>query len=136
MENAAPIVTPKAPEVFPRYNGHKVAITTLIEDYIHERIDIPGDFRDFIKNRNHAVEYKFVSDHVKFLFTNFIPEVAIHSKAQDERIVREHYDRGNDFFEAFLGDRMVYTAGFFRTRTSRSSRRRTTRSNLVCRKLS
>src|SRR5206468_2142615 len=49
-----------------------------------------------------------------FFFTRFIPEVAIHSKAQDERIVREHYDRGNDFFSAFLGERMIYTCGIFR----------------------
>jgi cyclopropane fatty-acyl-phospholipid synthase-like methyltransferase len=42
-----------------------------------------------------------------------IPEVLIHSKAQDERIVREHYDRGNDFFAYFLGPRMVYTSGIF-----------------------
>ena len=45
--------------------------------------------------------------------TNFVPEVAIHSKSQDERIVREHYDRGNDFFGWFLGERMIYTSGFF-----------------------
>ncbi len=42
-----------------------------------------------------------------------IPEVLIHSKAQDERIVREHYDRGNDFFAAFLGPRMIYTSGIW-----------------------
>ena len=40
-----------------------------------------------------------------------IPEVLIHSKAQDEEQVRDHYDRGNDFYAWFLGPRMVYTSG-------------------------
>ena len=65
-----------------------------------------------------------------------IPEVAIHSKAQDERIVREHYDRGDDFFEAFLGERMVYTSGVLpRRERDRSSRRQDNKMDLVCRKL-
>ncbi|MBS2032633.1 MAG: class I SAM-dependent methyltransferase [Deltaproteobacteria bacterium] len=135
MDNAAPIVTPRAPEVFPRYNGHKVPITHLIEDYIHERIDIPGDFRDFIKNRNHAVEYKFVSDHVKFMFTNFLPEVALHTREQDKRIGQEHYDRGNDFFGWFLGPRMVYTSGFFMDVKDGLEQAQDNKIKLVCEKL-
>jgi cyclopropane fatty-acyl-phospholipid synthase-like methyltransferase len=42
-----------------------------------------------------------------------LPEVAIHSKSQDSRIVGEHYNRGNDFFAWFLGEAMVYTAAWF-----------------------
>jgi cyclopropane fatty-acyl-phospholipid synthase-like methyltransferase len=96
-----------------RYKGKKVPFTVLIEDYIHERIDIEGDFREFIARRTDFASYKLVADHFKFLFTRFIPEVTIHSKKQDERIVQDHYDRGNDFFNWFLGPRMIYTSGFF-----------------------
>jgi cyclopropane fatty-acyl-phospholipid synthase-like methyltransferase len=42
-----------------------------------------------------------------------IPEWLGHTKSQDRRIVREHYDRGDDFFESFLGPTMVYTGAFF-----------------------
>eukprot|EP00494_Astrolonche_serrata_P019970 UN20185 len=65
-----------------------------------------------MKNRNDFVNYKFVWDHFKFLFTNFIPEYTIHSKKQDIRIGQEHYDRGNDFFNWFLEDIMIYTSGY------------------------
>jgi cyclopropane fatty-acyl-phospholipid synthase-like methyltransferase len=64
-----------------------------------------------------------------------IPEVAIHSLAQDRRIVREHYDRGDDFFEAFLGERMVYTAGFFRDEGESLEQGQDNKLDLVCRKL-
>lgn len=102
-----------SPKVRSRYTGSKVPITTVIEDYIHGRIDIEGDFREFIQKRTDLTTYRLVADHFKFLLTRFIPEVTIHSKKQDERIVQDHYDRGNDFFNWFLGPRMIYTSAFF-----------------------
>jgi len=113
MSNNATTAIKPGPKVQSRYRGSKVPITTLIEDYIHGRIDIEGDFRDFIRRRTDFTTYKFVGDHVKFLLTRFIPEVTIHSKKQDERIVQDHYDRGNDFFNWFLGPRMIYTSAYF-----------------------
>ena len=38
----------------------------------------------------------------------------MHSRAQDEEQVRDHYDRGNDFYSWFLGERMVYTGGLIK----------------------
>jgi cyclopropane fatty-acyl-phospholipid synthase-like methyltransferase len=128
-------IKPKASEVRSRYGGQKVPITTLIEDYIHERIDIEGDFRDFIQHRDAVVDYSFVADHFKFVFTRFLPEVAIHSQEQDIRIGRAHYDRGNDFFGAFLGPRMVYTSGFFRSVNDSLEQAQDQKIKLVCEKL-
>jgi len=106
-------LTPRNPSAAARLSTGKVAITKLIEDYIGGRLDIEGDFRAFIRERRSVVEYRLVADHLKFMFTNFLPEVLIHSKAQDVRIGRAHYDRGNDFFGWFLGPRMIYTSAFF-----------------------
>ncbi len=91
----------------------KVPMTTLYEAYFDGKCDLVGDIYDFLAERDRHVKYSVTGEHIKWLFSNFIPEVAIHSKAQDERVVRSHYDRGNDFFGAFLGDRMVYTAAYF-----------------------
>jgi sphingolipid C9-methyltransferase len=118
-----------------RYGGQKVPMATLIEDYIHERIDIQGDFRDLIQHRDAVVDYSLVADHFKFVFTRFLPEVAIHSQAQDIRIGRAHYDRGNDFFGAFLGPRMVYTSGFFRSPDDSLEQAQDQKIKLVCEKL-
>ncbi|MCE2502512.1 MAG: class I SAM-dependent methyltransferase [Chlorobi bacterium] len=107
----------------------------LVEDYIHGRIDIKGDFRDFIGTRTDYVTYKLVADHVKFFLTRFIPEVTIHSKKQDERIVQDHYDRGNDFFNWFLGPRMVYTSAFFTDLNQDLETAQDQKMKLVCDKL-
>lgn len=123
------------PKVQSRYKGAKVPFTTVIEDYIHGRVDIEGDFRDFIRRRTEHVSYKLVADHFKFLLTRFIPEVTIHSKKQDERIVQDHYDRGNDFFNWFLGPRMIYTSGFFNEVDQDLESAQDQKMNLVCDKL-
>ncbi|HEY0095515.1 MAG TPA: class I SAM-dependent methyltransferase, partial [Archangium sp.] len=124
-------LNPKGPAAA-RYSAGKVAMTTLIEDYIHERLDIEGDFRAFIRERHSVADYKFVADHFKFLLTNFLPEVLIHSQEQDIRIGREHYDRGNDFFGWFLGPRMIYTSGFFTSPNQTLEQAQDQKMKLVC----
>lgn len=42
---------------------------------------------------------------------NLIPDVILHTAHQDEDQVRDHYDRGDDFYGWFLGPRMIYTSG-------------------------
>ncbi|HEY8074446.1 MAG TPA: class I SAM-dependent methyltransferase [Labilithrix sp.] len=96
-----------------RFAKGKVPMTTLYEKYFDGEVDIVGDIYEFLDERDKFVSYSVTWEHIRWFFTNFVPEVTIHSKAQDERIVRGHYDRGNDFFGAFLGDRMVYTAAYF-----------------------
>ena len=110
---AAFSLRPRTPVAVKRYSRGKVPITTLIEDYVHEWLDIEGDFRAFVRERRAIVDYRLVWRHVRFLLTHFLPEVLVHSQAQDVRIGRAHYDRGNDFFRWFLGPRMVYTSAFF-----------------------
>ncbi len=117
-----------------RWAHEKIPMTTLFEAYLDGAVDI-HDVDKFLDARNDLVKFTFTDDHVKFFFTRFIPEVAIHSKKQDERIVREHYDRGNDFFEAFLGDRMVYTSGYFQTGKESLEEAQDAKIDLVCQKL-
>jgi sphingolipid C9-methyltransferase len=93
--------------------GKRPAFSEFVEDYIAGRVDLQGDFATFMELRNDYFDFRLTARHVKFFFSRMIPEVLIHSKSQDERIVREHYDRGNDFFSSFLGPRMIYTSGFW-----------------------
>jgi cyclopropane fatty-acyl-phospholipid synthase-like methyltransferase len=121
-------------ELAARYANDKIPMSTLFEAYLDEAVDIP-DMDAFIEARNDIVTWSLTADHWKFLVTRMIPEVTIHSLSQDKRIVREHYDRGDDFFEAFLGDRMVYTAGFFRDENESLEQGQDNKLDLVCRKL-
>lgn len=118
-----------------KYANAPIPMATLYEAYFDGALDIPGDIYALLKDRNQFVKYTLTPMHVKWAITNFVPEVAIHSKKQDERIVREHYDRGDDFFGWFLGERMVYTSGFFMTPNETLEEAQDNKLNLVCQKL-
>ena len=119
-----------------RHGGSKkITMSALYEAYLDGKLDIP-DMDKFLDQRKDLVDYAaFTEEHLKFFFSRMIPEVAIHSKKQDERIVRDHYDRGDDFFEAFLGDRMVYTCGIFSNEKQTLEQAQDDKIDLVCSKL-
>src|SRR5688572_24239314 len=118
-----------------KYANAPIPMATLYEAYFDGALDIPGDIYKLLRDRNQFVNYRLTPQHFKWAVTNFIPEVTIHSKAQDERIVREHYDRGNDFFGWFLGERMIYTSGFFTNPSESLEQAQDNKLNLVCQKL-
>jgi len=86
-----------------------VPVGKFVEDYMSGYVDLTVPFKELMKHKSEVFDYSFVWEHVKFFFTRFIPEVLSHSKSQDERIVRSHYDNKNDLFSWFLGPPMVYT---------------------------
>jgi sphingolipid C9-methyltransferase len=118
-----------------RYSSSRIPMATLYEAYFDGDLDITGDIFEFLRDRNLFVKYSLTQKHLSWAVTNFVPEVAIHSKEQDQRIVREHYDRGDDFFEWFLGERMVYTSGFFKDPSESLEQSQDNKMNLVCQKL-
>lgn len=123
------------PNLARRYADSRIPMSTLYEAYFDGAIDIPGDIYALLRDRNLYVKYTITKQHLKWAVTNFVPEVAIHSKSQDKRIVREHYDRGNDFFGWFLGERMVYTSAFFEHEGESLEQAQDNKMSRVCRKL-
>jgi cyclopropane fatty-acyl-phospholipid synthase-like methyltransferase len=117
-----------------RYAGRTMPFAALTEAYLDGAVDIP-DVDALLDARRDVANFQLTPDHVKFLVTRMIPEWLIHSRSQDQRIVRDHYDRGNDFFEAFLGETMVYTSGYFRDPAESLEQAQTNKMDLVCRKL-
>ncbi|HWM85691.1 MAG TPA: class I SAM-dependent methyltransferase [Kofleriaceae bacterium] len=118
-----------------RYASAPIKMSHLYEAYFDGDIDIPGDIMALLRDRDSFVKYKLTWQHLRWAATNFIWEVGIHSKKQDRRIVREHYDRGNDFFGWFLGERMVYTSGFFLEPGETLEEAQDNKLDLVCQKL-
>ena len=134
MTNLTDFVAFRDPKLAARYSTGKIPMTTLFESYLDGDVDI-ADVDSLLDSRRELVNFALTKHNFEFFFTRFIPEVAIHSKSQDKRIVREHYDRGNDFFEAFLGERMVYTSAFFRDEKETLEQAQDNKMDLVCRKL-
>lgn len=59
----------------------------------------------------------------------------LHSKAQDASDVRSHYDLGNEFYQLFLDDQMVYSCAYFQTPDVSLHAAQTAKLELICRKL-
>jgi cyclopropane fatty-acyl-phospholipid synthase-like methyltransferase len=118
-----------------RYANSPIPMSVLYEAYLDGQVDIPGDIYELLDERSRLVKYTLTPAHFKWALTNFLPEATIHSKSQDKRIVREHYDRGNDFFGWFLGERMVYTSGFFTNKNETLEQAQDNKMHLVCQKL-
>jgi cyclopropane-fatty-acyl-phospholipid synthase len=57
------------------------------------------------------------------------------SVRRDQRAVRFHYDRSNEFFALFLDPRMVYSCAYFAHETDSLSTAQEQKLDLVCRKL-
>ncbi len=107
-------VTFHDPALSRKWAGKKIPISRVYEAYMEGQIDIPAEhWEPLFNSRHETMSFSLTDSHWKWAVTNFLPEVTIHSKDQDSRIVGEHYNRGNDFFAWFLGEAMVYTAAWF-----------------------
>ncbi|XP_002165145.1 uncharacterized protein LOC100198707 [Hydra vulgaris] len=93
-----------------KHSGKYIPIRDLYELYADGKINFKLDLLQCLERRHEYVVYKLQWWHLKFFLCKFVPEM-LHFKVQDHDQVTDHYDRGNDFYEAFLGPLMVYTSG-------------------------
>eukprot|EP00397_Hematodinium_sp_SG-2012_P022344 GEMP01023140.1.p1 GENE.GEMP01023140.1~~GEMP01023140.1.p1 ORF type:complete len:472 (+),score=129.20 GEMP01023140.1:160-1575(+) len=101
-----------------KYCNKKIPFEELYEAYMNGRVDFEGDLLTALEARHDYSTMRFTTNHVKIFLNNIVPEFLVHSRMQDEEQVREHYERGNDFYRAFLGPSMVYTSGILQDPTS------------------
>lgn len=105
-------ITIKDPELRKKYNGFtKIPYEVFYESYFQDKIDINDDMLNILELRHDWAKFSFTWGLFKFFLFGMIPEVIMHSRSQDEEQVRDHYDRGDDFYSWFLGPRMIYTSG-------------------------
>ena len=93
------------------YGKNRIPMETFHEMYFDEKVDFKGDCLEVMEYRHDWASFRFTLSLFRFFFTGFIPEMLFHTRSQDEEQVRDHYDRGDDFYGWFLGPRMVYTSG-------------------------
>lgn len=105
-------MTFKDKELAEKYKGDtKINYETFHELYFDNKIDVNGDMLDILEDRHDWANFEFNLSLFKFFLTGMMPEVILHTRSQDEEQVRDHYDRGDDFYSWFLGPRMTYTSG-------------------------
>jgi len=97
--------------------GKKLPMAAFVERYVRGEIQVDGDLQAFFRRKEDVLNYRLTWDQVKFIVGGFIPSVLVHTREADRKTVTGHYDRGNDFFHAFLDDIMIYTSAFFSSPT-------------------
>jgi sphingolipid C9-methyltransferase len=105
-----------------KYRGsNKIPMDTFHEMYFAGQVSFKGDALEAMEFRHDWASFTFTLSLFKFFLFQMIPEVLVHSRSQDEEQVRDHYDRGDDFYAWFLGERMVYTSGIISDPTREES---------------
>ena len=118
-----------------RHEHKKIPISTLAEAYFDGDVDFRGDIYEMLEHRHNFTTHTFTLEHYRYFLTKFVPETVVHTLEDDKNLVRGHYDRGNDFFAAFLGPRMVYTSGYFKNEHQSLEEGQDQKLDLVCQKL-
>jgi len=95
-----------------KYRGrNKIPMETFHEMYFDGLVEFNGDALEVMEYRHDWANFRFTLSLFWFFLTGMVPEVIMHTRSQDEEQVRDHYDRGDDFYGWFLGPRMIYTSG-------------------------
>ncbi|PVI03805.1 S-adenosyl-L-methionine-dependent methyltransferase [Periconia macrospinosa] len=93
------------------YGKNKIPLETFQEMYFDGDVDFKGDCLEILEMRHDWAKFRFTIGLIKHFLFGMIPEMIMHTRSQDEEQVRDHYDRGDDFYGWFLGPRMIYTSG-------------------------
>lgn len=142
-----------------QYHSKKIPMEIFQTLYFDGHIEAKGDLLEVLEYRHDWANFHFTIGLFKFFLLGFIPEMLLHSRSQgkpllplllffcrqenklisgkDEEQVREHYDRGDDFYAWFLGPRMVYTSGIISdiTREETLEELQDNKLAIVCKKL-
>ncbi len=114
-------------DIFNYHGKSKIPMETFHEMYFDGDVDFKGDALEALEYRHDWASFRFTLGLCRFFLTVMLPEVIMHTRSQgklvwyrslvvvltrtDEEQVRDHYDRGDDFYGWFLGPRMIYTSG-------------------------
>lgn len=125
----------KDQELKKKYSGKFIPLQVLYESYADDKLVFNMDVLQALESRGKYSSNRLLWWHVKFFFCNFLPELFFHTKVQDVNQVRDHYDRGNDFYEAFLGPLMIYTSGIMKDRSESLEDMQMNKLATICQKL-
>lgn len=97
-----------------QFAGRKIPMERLYEGYMAGRVDFTGDVYETLLQRKDFARFCFTKGDIGFYIKTFLRQNLGHDIEADHGDIAHVYDRGNDFYNWFLGETMVYTSGIFR----------------------
>lgn len=88
------------------------SLDSLGEAYVEGELDIEGQVRDVFE-----VTTDLVSRLADGVSRRIRPPAHSHSRKLDAKSIEHHYDVSNEFYGAWLDERMVYSCAYFRSET-------------------
>ena len=119
------------------YRDRKIPMAEFIQLYLTEKAEFKGDdpVRTLFEQRHKIFRFNLTTRHFNFFLGKFMGQLIHHSQKVDTAEVRDVYDRGNDFYRGFLGERMVYTSGIYEDESETLEQAQDRKLDLVCRKM-
>ncbi len=118
-----------------RWRGKKIPMEVLYESYLNGDLEFKGDVYETLLRRNQLFRFCFTWGDVRFYFKEFLRQNLTHSKSSDKGDIAHVYNRGNDFYNWFLGDGMVYTSGIFHDESESLETAQNRKLDTVCRSI-
>lgn len=118
-----------------KYSTQKMPIGDLYELYMKEQLDFKKDVYETLLMRHKLFRFCFTLDQIKFYVLTFVGTNLNHSVSADHGDIAHVYNRGNDFYNWFLGESMIYTSGIFRSRDESLEDGQRRKMDLVCKQL-
>ena len=87
----------------------------LVEEFLNDNVAFKKDcYETLINDRDKFIDWRPNWGLIRFLLEQLFPftSSSFKSIAATAHEIADHYDRGNDFFNAFLGPMMIYTSAF------------------------
>ena len=103
--------------------------------YSEGRIEIDGDMRAFAVEVTRAIRQSSRHSYYRPKLRSMVHAARFNSMALSRHNVHHHYDLGNDFYELWLDERMVYTCAYFERPESTLDEAQVAKLDHVCCKL-
>ena len=105
------------------------------ECYAEGLIEIHGDMLAFANEVTRAITNKNDSGYYGPKIRSLLHAMRVNSLDRSRNNVRHHYDLGNDFYNLWLDERMVYTCAYYDTPAATLAEAQVAKLEHVCRKL-
>lgn len=131
------------------YYNRRIPMAALVELFVNGDISFNpncenGDCWKVLEfHRSEFVNYKITAGQLWWLIEQLIPRQGGHGHGNSSnkdiesttKEIQEHYDRGNAFFNAFMGPSMVYTSGIFKGLHQSLEQAQANKMDFICQKL-
>ena len=105
------------------------------DGYSNGRIEIHGDILEFLREIARAISSRPNQNYYASKFLSMLRAIRGNTLSRSKNNVNHHYDLGNDFYEMWLDERMIYTCAYYEDANAALAEAQVAKLDHVCRKL-